>query len=267
MFIELVKGRQGSDGLIKKGGTDLSRQARRGSKSDFFHVIVRGNGKQVLFEEKKDYRFYISILEKYSKETMVTVCAFCLMENHVHLLLNVTKETLAVFMKKMGVCYAAYYNRKYDRTGHLFQDRFLSEAVETEEYLLAAFRYILNNPAAAGICPASEYLWSSYRRYADPMSFIDTAVLERILGNWENYARFIDEDNNDHFMEYSSKKNNEEWAKAVLKKTLDLTSGTIIKSYEKAQRDRALRRLKQEGLTIRQIERLTGIGRSIIQRA
>ena len=244
----------------------MARQARKKSFTGYLHVIVRGIGKQILFEEKADYGYYLSLLKKYAEETGVIVCAYCLMENHVHLLVHDKGNELTRFMKKIGICYALYYNNKYDRTGHLFQDRFMSEPVETQEYLLTVFRYILNNPAKAGICPASEYLWSSYQNYDSVESFVDTTMLRQLIGDWEQYAGFIAAQNHDQCMEFMSHKKDDNWAKDVLRATLDVESGTVIQSYEKTRRNEALRKLKEAGLSCRQIERLTGIGRSIVQR-
>ena len=107
------------------------------------HIIVRGIGKQILFEDDSDRRTYLSFLKKYRGETEITIFAYCLMENHVHLLIQDRNGAAPLFMKKMGVSYAQYYNRKYDRIGHLFQDRYKSERIEDDAYLLTVFRYIL----------------------------------------------------------------------------------------------------------------------------
>ena len=244
----------------------MSRTNRQVSFMGYYHVIVRGVGKQILFENDRDCGYFLAQLEKYSSETGVSVCAYCLMENHVHLLVHDSHEALSLFMKKLGVSYATYYNLKYDRTGHLFQDRFQSEPVETEPYLLTVFRYILNNPVKAGICPASEYRWSSYHSYADSMSFVNTDIFLQLIGNWDRYTAFIDQENDDECMECFPQKKDDEWAKAALHRTLGLQSGSEIRTYPKIERDAALRKLKQAGLTIRQIERLTGISHNIIQR-
>ena len=243
----------------------MPRRARKKSISGYFHVIVRGVGKQILFECNGDYSFFISLLRKYSKETEVKICAYCLMENHVHMIVCDDNGALPLFMKKIGICYAGYYNKKYERSGHLFQDRYMSEPIETKEYLLTVFRYVLNNPKSAGICPASEYRWSSYHKYGDIETFVDTEVFYKWIGGWEKYASYINENNSDQCMEYYSP-NSDEWAKDVLTTKLGVRSGTVLKEYTKDERDDALRTLKMEGLTIRQIERLTGIGRGIIQR-
>ena len=244
----------------------MPRRARKKSRSGYFHVIVRGVGKQILFECNGDYSFFISLLQKYSKETEVKICAYCLMENHVHMIVCDDNGAMPLFMKKIGVCYAGYYNKKYERTGHLFQDRYMSEPIETKDYLLTVFRYVLNNPKSAGICPASEYRWSSYHKYGDFETFVDTEIFYKWIGGWEQYASYINENNTDQCMEYYSP-NSDEWARDLLVTKLGVQSGTALKEYSKEKRDDALRTLKTEGLTIRQIERLTGIGRSIIQRA
>ena len=94
----------------------MSRHIRPISESGFLHVITRGIGKQLLFEEREDYLSYLSRLEKFSKETKVVICAYCLMENHVHLLLLDQNRQTAVLMKKLGVSYAHYFNKKYEES-------------------------------------------------------------------------------------------------------------------------------------------------------
>lgn len=245
----------------------MPRQARKKSYTNYFHVIVRGVGKQVLFETQKDYKYYISLMKEYAADTGVVINAFCLMENHVHMLVRDEDGELALFMKKMGISYASYYNTKYDRTGHLFQDRYLSESVESESYLFNVFRYILNNPSKAGICSAARYPWNSYGMYGNKKAFVDTAIFETRFGNWERYAAFIREKNDDCCMEYTSKKKDENWIRDKIRDILGVESGTAILTYESARRNDAIRKLKDSGLSIRQIARMTGVGRSIVARA
>lgn len=88
------------------------------------------------------------------------------MDNHVHLLMSEGTEEISKIMKRINVSYAYYFNQKYGRIGHLFQDRFKSEGIEDDTYLLAATRYIHNNPVRANIVKhAGEYKWSSYGIY------------------------------------------------------------------------------------------------------
>ncbi len=248
----------------------MPRDARKQSETGYMHLIVRGIGKQVLFEERLDYLYYISLLKRYSIETNVKICAFCLMENHVHLLVFDKQNITSLFMKKVGVSYSYYFNKKYERSGHLFQDRYKSEPIESESYLLTVFRYILNNPAKAGICPAAEYKWSSYKSYGYPYSFVHTRIFQKILGTWDEYAAYIAEKNDDLCMEFDDHKysNNrdDEWAMNIIRRELGITSGTMLQQMDMENRNDALRRLKNTGISLRQIERLTGINRNVIYR-
>ena len=244
----------------------MPRKARFFSNSGFLHVIVRGIGKQILFEEDADYLFYLSILKRFSRETGVSVCAYCLMENHVHLLTYCPGEGVPLMMKKLGVSYSSYFNRKYERTGHLFQDRYLSETVDNDYYFRQLVRYILNNPVKAGICKAPDYSWSSYRafhRTADDV--VDTALLLDMLGGGPISDSFMQEGEEAGFLEFEKTKKDDVWALGIIRNSLGLKSGTALQQMDRAARDNAIGVLKGKGLSVRQIERLTGINRGVIQ--
>ena len=240
----------------------MSRLPRIFSYTSFYHVIVRGIGKQILFEENADYRFYLSILKKHSIETNIRVYAYCLMENHVHILLYDPEKNLSLLMKKIGVCYAHFFNKKYERTGHLFQDRYLSEPVETEAYLLTVYRYILKNPEKAGICTPKNYPWSSYHEYTTIPDF-----LQELIASKGGFESFISENDSCDCMEYESIRQDDKWAEKIIRQQLKGKSGTILQNYDRRSRNQVLHSLKEAGLSIRQIERLTGINRGVIQKA
>ncbi len=243
----------------------MPRRARQESCSGFFHVVVRGVGKQIIFEERSDYRYFLSILRQVVDEETISVCAYCLMDNHVHLLLFDECHHLPVFMKKIGIRYAFYYNHKYERTGHLFQDRYKSEPVETEAYLLTVLRYILKNPEKAGICPADMYEWSSYRFYGCRDSLVDTSYFSALLGDMKNYRDFISGEDTYEGCDLLKPRKTEKEAREVINR-LGLKTGTAIQAYTKKDRNEMIMNLLREGLSIRQIERLTGVSRGIIQR-
>lgn len=245
----------------------MPRRARNMSASGYMHVIVRGIGKQLLFEDARDYGYYLNRLELYCMETGVRVCAYCLMSNHVHLLVKGDPESIILLMKKTGVSYSGFYNKKYERVGHLFQDRYRSEPVEDETYLLTVFRYILKNPFEAGLCSASQYPWSSYRYYEKSPAFMDLSVIRSFLGDSDRYRKFIEQEDEDRVLEFSEVRHNDTWAKEELTKCLGISSGTKLQDYSKAERNAALIKLKEHGLSVRQISRLTGIGRNIVQTA
>ncbi len=239
---------------------------RQVSATGYYHVILRGNGKQIIFEEEGDYLHFLGLLKQYSGENKVVVCAFCLMENHVHLLVYDKDENISMFMKRIAGNYALWFNRKYGRIGHLFQDRYKSRPVESDDALCTVFRYILNNPREAGICSAAEYRWSSYKAYGNPNSFADTKILTELIGSFEEYAAYIEGKYEDDDPEIHRRARDDIWAVSVMKEVLGIEHGAVIRSYDKESRNSALRQLREQGLSVRQIERLTGISRGIIQR-
>lgn len=243
----------------------MPRQARQ--TGEYLHIIVRGNGKQILFEDDADRKKYLSLLQKYSAETGIIILAYCLMDNHVHLLIRDAAGAASVFMKKTGVSYVLYYNTKYERTGHLFQDRYKSEVIDSDAYLLAVYRYILNNPAKAGICAAEKYLWSSYREYGKTEGLTDTGMLREMIGDKAALSGFLGQQDDEVYMDSDSAKIGDGRAIAVMRAALGITNGTQLQQLARNDRDEALAVLKEKGLTVRQIERLTGINRGIIQRA
>ena len=172
-----------------------------------------------------------------------------------------------MMMKKPGVSYSQYFNRKYDRSGHLLQDLYKSEAIENNTYLLLVFRYILNNPRKAGICEARNNPWSSYAHYDRPPAFMELSLVHSLLCGQAHYEAFISAVNEDLCMEYDEPRHDDSWALDVIRKRLGVNSGTALQVYERRERNEALRKLKGEGLTVRQIERLTGINRNIVQKA
>ena len=243
----------------------MARHARKLSGSGYLHVIVRGIGKQILFEEPKDNVYYIRLLERFSEETSVSVCAYCLMENHVHLLISDKGADIPLFMKKMGVSYSAYFNKKYERCGHLFQDRYFSEPVTDDAYFLGVLRYILRNPQEAGVCTAGDYPWSSFKLYGRRDSFVDTSFICEMLGSYENYASFIENGEVEFTPLMSAAQKADEKAGRNIRDKLGMTSGTEIQSLDRKERDEAIALLLREGVSIRRIERLTGISRGVIQ--
>lgn len=245
----------------------MPRAARRLGESSYYHVVIRGIGKQIIFEDDEDNERFLSTLQRYRRELGFQLVAYCLMENHAHLLICDPEQRLPLIMKKVGVSYASYFNRKYDRTGHLFQDRYRSEAIETDEYLLCVIRYIHNNPEKAGIARAAEYRWSSYGAYMNPVGEVDNAAALEILANWGGFAGLMREGAEDRCLDVEERRTlRDEEAKKKICALLDVESGTELQRFDRKERNAALRKLRESGMTIQQIERLTGINRGVIQR-
>lgn len=129
----------------------MPRTARIKSESGIYHIIMRGINRQILFEDEEDCTKFIQVLQRYKEICEYKLYAYCLMGNHLHLLMMEGKEPLETVMRKICGSYVFWYNKKYSRIGYLFQDRFKSEPVEDEAYLLTVFRYIFQNPLKAGI--------------------------------------------------------------------------------------------------------------------
>ena len=141
----------------------MPRQPREKSESGIYHIMLRGINQQVIFEDYEDYSKFIETIETYKAVSEYKVFAYCLMSNHIHILLKVEKEGLDLIMKRIAGSYVYWYNWKYYRKGHLFQDRFKSEPVEDDEYFLTVLRYIHQNPIKAGITKTiDDYKFSSY---------------------------------------------------------------------------------------------------------
>lgn len=248
----------------------MPRSARRKSSSGYLHLIVRGNNKQIIFEDDDDRKFFIKRMGMYCREAKIRISAYCLMENHVHMLVNDPQDAVGKMMNRLENCYARYYNGKYERCGHLFQGRYLSEPIENDLYLLTVFRYILNNPRKAGICPASQYRWSSYKAYFKEKTSMDLGFVKERFSTEEAYRSYIGTENDDACLEYDQKKNAgdaDAGAVVLIRECLGVSSGSEVQQWDKGRRNEALRLLKEKGLSIRQIERLTGISRNSVQRA
>ncbi|MCM8783323.1 MAG: transposase [Candidatus Omnitrophica bacterium] len=132
-----------------------------------FHIIQRGNNQQEIFLDDKDYWHYLKLLLEAKKEFGVLVYGYVLMPNHIHLILETPNENpISEIMKFIGGSYAIYFNKKYNRVGHLFQGRFKSILVEKESYLLELSRYLHLNPVKAGLAKSPEaYKWTSFNIY------------------------------------------------------------------------------------------------------
>ena len=129
-----------------------------------YHIVQRGNNREACFIEPENYQFYLELWQQLSKRYGVSVHAYCLMTNHIHLLATPDSSTsISNTMKVVGSRYAQYINHKYRRTGTLWEGRHRSSLVQAERYLLTCYRYIELNPVRANMVKRpEEYAWSSY---------------------------------------------------------------------------------------------------------
>ena len=131
----------------------------------YYHIYNRGNRKQNIFLNEKDYKRYLAKLKEYRQKHNVTILAYCLMPNHVHFLLRQNSpEPVSTFIQKLHTAYSMYFNKKYEQVGHLFADRFKTKIVARDEYLTHLSRYIHLNPEKL-VKKLTAYTWSSYPAY------------------------------------------------------------------------------------------------------
>ena len=248
----------------------MGRRARMESSTGLYHVMVRGAGKQILFEDKRDYKRYIDKLDECRRSMKISIIAYCLMNNHVHLLVQAdSAKALASMMRRIGTSYASFYNKKYDHCGNVFQGRYLSKTIETETNLLRCVRYIHNNPAKAKFGNIENYPWSSYNDYFAGGGITDTELVLNLIGGRDNFARFSREvdhidDNTIDVEDTITLKVGNEIISEYLENKLEI--GTIVKKLNCQERDEIILSLKAAGLSNRQIELLTGVSREVIKR-
>lgn len=164
------------------------------------HIIQRGNNRQAVFFDDRDRSFYLSLLKKYASECSCKVKAHCLMDNHVHMLLVPYQlDSLAKMMQKLSLTFTQYFNKKYRRTGRLWESRFHSTPVHKDSYLWAVCRYIEKNPVRAKIVKRPvDYRWSSAR--ANTSDTYQDGIVDPIWKDYLNldeYVKFLDKDEDD----------------------------------------------------------------------
>ena len=231
--------------------------------------MLRGINKQQIFEDSEDYDKFISILMEYKEICEYSIYAYCLMGNHIHLLLKEGSETLEQVFKRICGKFVYWYNTKYQRTGHLFQDRFKSEPVDTQEYLLTVIRYIHQNPVKAEICKrVSDYAHSSYSEYLNGGYIVDTTLVLELcrLEDFVEIHKTVVESNCLDVSDKAIIRVTDEQAKLLMKKISKCEDVASFQNLDTIKRDKCLRKLRENGVSIRQLSRLTGISVGIIRK-
>jgi putative transposase len=128
------------------------------------HIVQRGHNRRDCFQQETDYLVYLSILRELTARTGCALHAYCLMTNHIHLLLTPSTEvSCALLMRNLGQRYVQYFNRRYERSGTLWEGRYKSSLVDSARYTIACYRYVERNPVRARMVPSPlAYPWSSY---------------------------------------------------------------------------------------------------------
>lgn len=175
----------------------MSRIPRNYIKTSFFHVITQGINKSYIFEKAEDIKYYIKIMYQLTKEQKIKIIGYCIMSNHAHMLIEAEEiNELSKYMQRLNTKYGKYYNKKYNRVGYVFRDRYRAQGIYTEKYLYNCLRYIYNNPVKAGICKnAEDYPYSNYKKIDGELdedyTFIDIEDDDKNIG--EIIKKFLKE--------------------------------------------------------------------------
>jgi REP element-mobilizing transposase RayT len=166
----------------------MARKPRQEVAGGIFHVYARGNDRAELFLDDKDRRKYLAVLGRAVRRQDWQLLGYCLMPNHVHLLVETPRPTLGIGMHQLHSPYALAFNRRHGRVGHVFQGRYGAVLVEQEAYFTTVVRYIAVNPAAAGLVEVpADWPWSSHRAIAgfeDPPPWLGMRRLLELLSTW-----------------------------------------------------------------------------------
>ena len=172
----------------------MNRKARCSYGNGFFHVMVQGINKRYIFEKDIDKEEYLSLLLRYKEKFKITLLAYCIMDNHAHLLIYTDEiYEMSRYMRMVNSIFAKDYNKATGRVGYVFRDRFNSQYIYNKDYLLKCLKYIHMNPVKANIVDKpEEYSYSTYSNFLKKDGIINDEVIIKIFGDVNNYLeRFM----------------------------------------------------------------------------
>lgn len=157
------------------------------------HHMVQGINREYIFETNEEKEKYLALLKKYGKQFEIKIIAYCIMNNHVHMILDTERiQNISDFMKQVNSIYAMYYNKKKERVGYVYRNRFKSIPIMTREQMHTCIKYIHMNPVKAEIVKKEEqYKYSSYNDYLYQTGFINKEIIEFVFNSSKNYIEIL----------------------------------------------------------------------------
>ena len=252
----------------------MTKQIRKFSTSDVYHIIIKGNNDSDIFYDDMDRKIFIEKVKLTKKEFKYKVYAYCLMSNHVHMVIEVPRENLSKAIQSLTIRYVSYFNKKYDRKGPFVQNRFKSKNIENQRYFLEVCRYVHRNPEKAGIEKTNNYKWSSYNEYISKERIIDKKVLMYYLNNSiENFVKYtnkvedIQEIMNYADFELNNRLNDEKLIEIILKRLNFNNIEEVINFFKNKENIRYIEKLKDiKGINKSQLSRIIRIDRKNISK-
>lgn len=239
----------------------------------FYHVCARGTGKQIIFETDDDRWEFLELMRDCCRDAGVTVVAWCLMSNHVHLVLADYEDAMSAAMQRLLLTYARRFNKRTGRAGCLFRERFERRSLDTDWRVMEAIRSVHANPQKAGMSLIERYPWSSFAEHlraydsgaADATrGFSDPSCVLELFGSAEGFIAYSLSTPDGGEPALCDMKETE-WERHAFADKLAKGLGVSlhgVKAAPSAQRDTVIVGLHDAGFTVRQIERYTGIGKS-----
>ncbi len=234
----------------------MPRKSRIISSSGIYHTILRSINQHIIFEEDADYQKFLFILSDSKTKHDIDIFAYCLMDNHVHILLHALPDDLPSFFRSIGSSFVHWYNSKYSRTGHLFQGRYFSVTIDSTRSYINVLNYIHNNPVKANMCRCpSEYRWSSFNAfYGQNNPLLNVSFSYDVAGSKETLLRYFANDNNTDFegvSDYPPVKHffTDEQALEIFRKITGLNSTSETATLNKPKRNEYVCLLNHNNLT------------------
>lgn len=245
----------------------MPRGARLKSESGIYHIMLRGINRQIIFEDDEDCEKYLQCLKECKAVSGFALYAYCLMGNHIHLLIKEVKEPLETIFKRIGARYVIWYNWKHKRSGHLFQDRYKSEPINDDRQFIAVLRYIYQNPVKAKICERpEEYRWSSCRFLGLSNPLIDTSEITEII-TIEQLHMLINESTDESFIDITpDMRLTDEEAFEIIKELSGIGDLNKFLKLLPDKQERIIKTMHEKGCSMRQLVRITGISKAKIER-
>ena len=248
----------------------IPRSPRKKSNTNVYHIIIRGINKQDIFLDKQDFRKFLKEIKRTKEVYQYELYAYAIMPNHVHFIIHDLNDSLSKAMQSLNISYTIYFNKKYERVGHLLQNRFKSKIIEEQSYLKNVLRYIHKNPENAGI--RENYPWISYHEYIlNKSELIDKEIIMDIFNNnIENFKIFHQNynKNQDIVEDYEMiNKIDDEEAIKIMKEISKEDNLMKIQNYDVNKKYEIIGRfIRIEGIKKVQIARILGINRKTIER-
>jgi REP element-mobilizing transposase RayT/DNA-binding transcriptional regulator YiaG len=180
----------------KKESSKVPRRPREKSQTDLYHIMMRGNNKNKIFQKDIYKRLYLNKMQAEISKNNIEIYAWCIMTNHIHIVLKGEKESISKSFQIINSYFAAKYNYFEKQIGHVFQDRFKSEIIENKHYLLNVIRYVHRNPVKANLSKdCTSYHWSSYNIYINhPANNTENSI--QIIGTFFSHVQEFKEFHN-----------------------------------------------------------------------